>query len=71
MEFKFQVIEPAITMYSGDLYIEAETEEDAIEKIKKMTNQEINNLIGDWKLSDDTTTSGKIEVWSSTGHQIK
>lgn len=62
-EFDFDIIEPAFTSYSAKLTIKAKSKKDALKKLENMSAYEIKDLCEDWKLDDDTSVAGSVEVY--------
>jgi len=50
--FEIRVTQPMIGYYYGWLNVEAENEEDALDKIMKMNNKEIDDIVH-WEIEDE------------------
>jgi hypothetical protein len=61
-EYIFPVSQSASTYYYGDLTIKASSLDDAIEKVKNMSDHEIDNAVDNWELAEDADASGDVEV---------
>ncbi len=71
MEYDFRVTQPALTFFEGQISINAKSKKEAISKLKKLTNSEIDGLCTDWELSDNgADADGNIEIWDDNGKQL-
>jgi len=70
MIYDFKVSLPFKTFYEGELEIEADSYEEALQKIKKLSKKEIDNLITNWEinLSDVITNTNDLEVYDDKGN---
>lgn len=69
-EFTFYVTQPATSFYTGVLNIKADSIEEARAKIESRSNDELNDMVTDWKLMPDGEPNGPIEVWGNDGKLI-
>ena len=68
MEYTFKVIQPATTFFRGEMTVQAVNKEDAIELIKDLTNEELEEFCTEWELAEEgADTNGFIEVWDEDG----
>ncbi len=73
MEFEFDVTQQASCHFIGKLIIEANNKEEAIEKIKVLSFEELGKLCieDEWEQSNNIIADGEIEVYDENGDIIR
>ncbi len=70
MIYDFKVSLPFETFYEGILEIEADSYEEALQKIKELSNEELDERTTNWEidLSNVITNTNDLEVYDDKGN---
>jgi hypothetical protein len=68
--FEFRVTQPATTFFDASIIIKASSEKAAINKLRKMSQHQLDSMCENWEMADGADVDGNIEVWDNNGQQI-
>lgn len=63
-KFTFDVTQQASGYFKGKIDVEACSENAAINKLRKLQEEELEGLVYDWTTSD-LVSDGRVEVWNN------
>lgn len=69
-EYLIRVTQDYRGYYIGDIVIEARNEKSALNKLRKMSQKKLNDMVQDWEQADDTSEDGPIEIDKDSIHEL-
>ena len=63
-KFTFDITQNAVGFFKGKVDIEASSKNAAINKLRKLQEEELEGLVYDWTTSD-LISDGRVEVWDN------
>jgi len=56
--------------YYGDIEIEASSKKAALNKLRKLSQEKLNDMVTGWEQGDDTSEEGPIEIDEDSIHEV-
>lgn len=69
-QFEFPVQQSVTTFYNGSITVIADNEEDALQQLKDMSYEEVDEKVESWEMNLDADSTEPIEIFNNTMGQL-
>jgi len=69
-QFEFPIQQTVTTFYNGSITVEAKNESEALQILRDMSYEEVNEKVESWEMNLDADSTEPIEIFNNTMGQI-